>query len=325
MQPLTIYCNAKFPEPSLARLRAGLREHRLILADAANASNLHPGAEDPLLEQADIALGQPDPGQLLRTPGVKWVQLTTAGYTRYDLPQFREAMAARGTRVCNASSVYADPCAQHLLAMMLANARRLPCALDNQRVEHAWPYLSMRGQSRLLTAQTALIVGYGAIGKRLAELLSPFEMTIIGFRRRHDIAGEPIKIMPIARLDEFLAQADHVINVLPASSATANFFDADRFARMKPEAVYYNIGRGSTNDQSALQAALAAHRIAGAWIDATEPEPLPVDHPLWTAPNCYITPHTAGGHASEYQRHVGLFLENLGRFERRQPLLDRII
>src|SRR6478752_5075291 len=138
-QPLTIYSNAKFPDPALARLRAGLNDHRLVLSLAANASNLTAGAADPLLEQADVVWGQPDPNQVMRVARIKWIQLTTAGYTRYDTPEFRGAMKSRGTIVTNASSIYADPCAQHILAMMLAEARRLPDAFENQRTQHGWP------------------------------------------------------------------------------------------------------------------------------------------------------------------------------------------
>jgi phosphoglycerate dehydrogenase-like enzyme len=323
--PLTIYCNAKFPEPVLARFRAALNDHRLLLASAANASNLDPGKEDPLLEQADAVLGQPDPDQLIRLPNVKWVQLTTAGYTRYDTKRFRDAMTARGTIVTNASSIYAEPCAQHILAMMLAQARKLPEALDNQRIDHAWPYLSIRTRSNLLNGQTALIVGYGAIGRRLAQLLAPFDMNLIGFRRRPDASNEPIRIEPVDRLDEFLPQADHVVNVLPASNATEEFFNADRLGMMNRGAVYYNIGRGSTTDQYALQSVLQTNYIAAAYIDATEPEPLPNEHPLWTTPNCFITPHTAGGHSTEFERHVEFFLANLARFEKGESLVDRII
>src|SRR5690349_17229140 len=98
-KPLTIYCNAKFPDHLLARFRADLNDHRLVLASAASASNLDAGKEDPLLEQADAVLGQPDPEQVMRLPKIKWIQLTTAGYTRYDTKPFRDAMTARGTIV----------------------------------------------------------------------------------------------------------------------------------------------------------------------------------------------------------------------------------
>ena len=324
-QQLNIWCNAKFPEPAMTRLRDGLKSHRLIEAAAASASNLEAGSADPQLEQADVALGQPDPDQVMHLPRLKWVQLTTAGYTRYDTGEFRTAVKRNGTIVCNASSIYAEPCAQHLAAMILALARRLPQSLDNQRGPRGWPYLPLRAESKLLNGQTLLLVGYGAIARRLAQLLTSFEMKLIGFRRRPSDDENGVAMRTIGQLDEHLPSADHVINILPASPETENFFDTTRFAKLKPSAIYYNIGRGTTNDESALERALRTKALAAAYIDAFVEEPLPPAHPLWTTPNCFITPHTAGGHENEADRHVEMFFENLNRFQRGQELIDRIM
>lgn len=322
---LSIWCNAKFPADVMAKLRRGLGNHRLLEAAAGSASNLDAGHADPQLELADVAFGQPDPEQVMRLPRLKWVQLTTAGYTRYDNGAFRTAVKRNDTAVCNASSIYADPCAQHTLAMMLALARRLPQSLENQRTSRGWPYLPLRAESKLFNGQTALLVGYGAIARRLAELLAPFRMNVLGFRRRPSGGESGVRMRTIDELDAHLPSADHVINILPASAETAKFFDAARFARMKPPAVYYNIGRGTTNDEAALEAALRAKQFAAAYIDAFADEPLPPDHALWTTPNCFITPHTAGGHENESERHVEMFLENLERFQRGEELIDRIM
>ena len=122
-----------------------------------------------------------------------------------------------------------------------------------------------------------------------------------------------------------LAEADHVVNILPESAATKRFFDQARFARLKPGAVFYNIGRGATVDQDALLGALRSGRIGAAWLDVTDPEPLPDTHPLWAEPNCFITPHVAGGHTGEACTLVRHFLENLERFTQGEALVDRVI
>src|SRR6185503_13904384 len=132
-----------------------------------------------------------------------------------------------------------------------------------------WPILKLRGESVLLNGQTVLLVGYGAIARRLAELLSPFRMNLIGFKRTPAGDENGVRILKIGELDEWLPKADHVINILPASRQTEEFFDADKFAKMKRSAFYYNIGRGSTNDQYALQASLQTGHFAAAYIDAT--------------------------------------------------------
>ena len=94
---------------------------------------------------------------------------------------------------------------------------------------------------------------------------------------------------------------------------------------MKPGARFYNVGRGSTVDQAALLAALQSGRLGSAYLDVLDPEPLPPDHPLWTTQNCFITPHTAGGHHDQDERIVDHFLTNLDAFQRGAPMVDRIV
>jgi phosphoglycerate dehydrogenase-like enzyme len=101
--------------------------------------------------------------------------------------------------------------------------------------------------------------------------------------------------------------------------------NAARFAAMKPGAIFYNVGRGSTVDQEALLGALQQEQLGAAYLDVTVPEPLPPEHPLWIAPRCYITPHTAGGHSDEHERFVAHFIANLNRFTAGEPLLDRVM
>jgi phosphoglycerate dehydrogenase-like enzyme len=120
-------------------------------------------------------------------------------------------------------------------------------------------------------------------------------------------------------------QAHHIVNILPESAETRHFFNRARFAAVKPGAIFYNIGRGVTVDQEALLEALRSGRIAAAWLDVTDPEPLPDDHPLWAEPHCFVTPHVAGGHVDEAKTLVRHFLTNLERFVHGEPLLDRVM
>jgi phosphoglycerate dehydrogenase-like enzyme len=143
--------------------------------------------------------------------------------------------------------------------------------------------------------------------------------------RRHVEGNEPIKVAEVTRVDELLRIADHVVNTLPANEETEKFLSATRLANLKHGAIVYNIGRGSTLDQDALLREMNAGRIAAAYLDVTTPEPLPSDHPLWRTPNCFITPHSAGGHSDEKERQVRHFLDNLRRFEAGEQLLNRII
>jgi phosphoglycerate dehydrogenase-like enzyme len=156
------------------------------------------------------------------------------------------------------------------------------------------------------------------------EMLRPFGMKMAALRRKPK-GDEPIPIITQEQLPQALAGADHVINILPDNADSAYFINAARLAAMKPGAIFYNIGRGATVDQTALVQALRSGHLGAAWLDVTHPEPLPAGHPLLTAPNCFITPHTAGGQRDEAEALVHHFLDNFRRFIAGTPLTDRIM
>jgi phosphoglycerate dehydrogenase-like enzyme len=272
----------------------------------------------------DVAFGQPDTESIARASRIKWIHVSSSGITRYDTPEFRASMASRKIPVTNSASVFQEPCAVHALSFLLAQARKLPRALATRAANTTPEFKELRESSSTLRGESLLIVGYGAIGKCLAELVRPLGMSVTGCRRAPR-GDEGLPVIALSALDARLGSADHVMNILPDSPDTRGFFSVERFSRMKPGAVFYNIGRGSTVDQSALNAALRKGHLAAAWLDVTEPEPLPNEHPLWTAPNCHITPHTAGGHHNETQTLVEHFLANLDRFTQGKPLNDRVM
>ena len=222
-----IYCNAHLTADAIAELKAGVGAHRLLISSQPSG-NLGAGAVDPLLDQAEIAFGQPDAVQAMQLASLKWIQVTSAGYTRYDNAAFASAIRQRKGILTNSSSVFAEPCAEHALAFLLSAARQFGYLQPRQ-----WPDRQMRTRSRLLVGQTALLVGYGAIAARLVELLAPLRMTLVGVRRTPR-GNEAIPVRPMTELDALLPQADCVLCLLPSSSETRQFFNAARFASMKP-------------------------------------------------------------------------------------------
>ncbi len=315
---LVIWCNATLPPEARARLVALTRGHRVVVPRAS-------GEGDAELAGADVAFGQPAPVHLLAPTGPRWVHLSSAGYTPYDRPDVRAAFAARGAALTKSSRVHDAPCAEHALAFVLAHARRLPEAFANQHGARAWPQHALRARARLLEGQTLVLVGFGSIARRLVQLLAPFAVNVVGVRQR--VAGdEPVPTFAWGSPEatRALAAADFVVDLLPGAASTRHAFDAAAFGGLKPGAVFVNIGRGSTVDQAALVESLAAGRLAAAYLDVTDPEPLPPEHPLWTTPNCFVSPHAAGGTADEGERLVSHFLENLARFESGRPLVDRV-
>ena len=322
MTALTIWANpflTASAEELLVRSTAG---HHLLLAQKSEHV-LDVGSLDPHLLQAEIVFGQPDPDGIIQSEKLRWLQISSAGYARYDTEEIRDALKKRSAIMTNSSRVFDEPCAEHLMAWLLADARELYPSYENQRGPHGWPQNDLRQNVRLLADQTVLIVGYGAIGRRLTELLAPYRIRVIGYRRTPQ-TGSDTRVVGPAELASALGEADHVINILPDSTGTRGFFSDERLRQIKAGARYYSIGRGTTTDQDALEKHLKSRRIFAAYLDVTDPEPLPPDHALWSTPNCYITPHTGGGHFNESDRIVGHFVENLRRYEQGHQLINRV-
>ena len=322
MTRLTIWTNALLTDEARRALTEATQAHRLLIAEQP-PDVLAKADRDPGVSGANVVFGQPDPADLVDSEHLNWVQISSAGYTRYDLPELKSAFLSRKVLLTNSSQVFAEPCAEHLMAWLLADGRQLYPAFEEQKESRAWSQNALREKCRLLADQSFLIVGLGSIARRLIELLAPYRVRIQGYRRTPQ-PESPIPIVAAEKLPGALAGADHVVNILPESSSTNGFFETARFAQMRKGARYYSIGRGTTTDQGALIGALRSGHLEAAYLDVTDPEPLPPDHPLWSTPNCYITPHTGGGHTTESIRTVEHFLNNLRRFEQGTPLIDRV-
>lgn len=179
--------------------------------------------------------------------------------------------------------------AESLLAMILFLKRRLHVALRAQE-ERSWersPYVSTRG----LRGETALILGFGAIGRHCARLLRTLGVTVHGFRRHSEADPDADRMFGPADLHEALGLADHIVCVLPGDTGTDGLLGVAEFERMKPTACVYNLGRGGAIDPMALMRALRARKLQGAYLDVVPEEPLPKESRLWSTPNLFLTPH----------------------------------
>ena len=181
---LTIWSNLDCDPPARAALEAGVGPHRLRWAETCDATTMPLGRPDPQLAFADVAFGQPEAEQCAALPRLTWVHLSSAGYTSFDTRQARAALTGRDARLTTSSSVYAEPCAQHVLAFLLAEARQLYKSHADQLGPRTWPKIEFRSSSVLLRGQQVLLVGFGAIARRLNELCAPFSLQL----RRCDAA-----------------------------------------------------------------------------------------------------------------------------------------
>ncbi len=251
---------------------------------------------------------------LARAPRLRFIQSISAGVEQFD----RAALAAHGVRLASAQGANSHAVAEHALALMLALARRLPEARDNQKRRYWRGMIAEPGRREAeLGGTTLLIVGLGRIGGRLAQLAKALGMHVIGVRRTAAGKAESAdEVHPIGALPALLPRADTVVLTCPLTPETTHLVDAAALARMKPSAFLVNCARGRVVDEAALIAALRRGHIAAAALDVTEEEPLAEESPLWEMPNVLITPHTAGETGRYEENVLDLLLENLDRLWR---------
>ena len=254
-----------------------------------------------------------------QAPKLAFIQSISAGTDQYS----RDALGAAGIRVASAQGANERAVAEHAIALILALARKIPEARDNQAAKK-WRGMigDISQREDELGGKTLVIAGLGRIGSRLATLAKAFDMKVIATRR--DVskgAGAADRVVGEDGLLGVLPQADFVALTCPLTPKTENLIDAKALAAMKPSAYLINVARGKVVNEPALIAALEAKRIAGAALDCVWEEPLPATSGLWNVPNVLITPHTAGETRRYEDNVLDLLLENLGRMWRGETAL----
>ena len=250
---------------------------------------------------------------------LRFIQSISAGVDQYD----RQALAAAAIRLASAQGANANAVAEHAFALILALARRLPEARDNQ-TRKFWRGMlgDLTRREDELGGKTLLIVGTGRIGGRLARFAKAFDMHVIGLRRDAALgANGADEVYGIDQLRAVLPCADIVALTCPLSRQTENLIDARALGLMKPSAHLVNCARGRVVDEAALIDSLRNGGIAAAGIDVTVEEPLGAASPLWELPNELITPHTGGDTRRYEDNGLDLLMENLDRLERGETAL----
>ena len=245
---------------------------------------------------------------------LRWIQWGGAGVDAALFP----ALVESDVVLTNLRGVFDQAMAEYTLGMILAFAKdfRRTGALQRERT---W--------SRRLTGRVAgtraLVVGAGSIGRAIVRTLRAvgIEVDVVGRRARD---GDPDfgRVHGNEDLDRLLGSADWVVLIAPLTAGTRGMFGAARFAEMKPEAHFFNLGRGALVDEPALIEALAGGAIAGAGLDVFGKEPLPAASPLWEMENVFVSPHMSGDFRGYAPVAADIFIENFRRFRAGEPLLN---
>lgn len=246
---------------------------------------------------------------------LRWVHVHSAGA---DRPVYVE-LRARGVQVTTSAGTNAAVVAQTALAGVLALARRFPELMAAQR-ERRWAPLIGSGLPRDLAGQTAVVVGWGAIGQQIGAWLGMLGLHVVAVRRERAPAESCAECVAYGDLPAVLPRADWLVLACPLTERTRGLVDAAALARLPAGAHLVNVARGEVADEPALIDALRAGRLAGAYLDVFAHEPLPPASPLWSLPGVIATPHSAGFSDGNAARVEALFLDNLARWRAGQPL-----
>jgi phosphoglycerate dehydrogenase-like enzyme len=242
-------------------------------------------------------------------PQLKWVSTIYAGLDTFPLDLLR----GTDTILTNGSGINAVTVAEYAVMGMLVAAKRFDQVV---RAQDRREWLGDAPGKLKLQGSRALVIGYGTIGRLIGDRITAFGVDVTGVTR----SGRDGTLTPDgwrAKLGEF----DWVVLAAPLTDSTRTMIGADELAAMKSTAWLVNIARGDMIDDTALIAALTSGSIAGAFLDPTNPEPLPADHPLWTAPNAIVTMHLSGrSQTTMFARGAALFLENLSAFLAGTPM-----
>ncbi len=259
--------------------------------------------------------------RMLNAPSLRWAHLHSAGA---DRPVFLE-LHSRGVMLSTSAGANAAVVAQTALLGILALARHFPQIMRAQWA-HKWSSLMADVLPRDLEGQTVLLLGWGAIGQKLARFLLAMDLKVIVVRRSAAMPDLPgVTIVSYAELDRVLPCADWLVLACPLTSITAGLIDAHALSLLRPGARLVNVARGEVVVEPDLIRALNSGQLAGAFLDVYAHEPLPSDSPLWDFPNVITSPHSAGFSDGNETRVDRMFLENLALWKGGMPLRNQVV
>jgi D-3-phosphoglycerate dehydrogenase len=247
---------------------------------------------------------------------LRWIQSSAAGLDHCLVP----SVIASVIPVTSASGLFANQVAEQTLTLILGLLRDLPASLRQQQTRSF-----DRHPTKDLYGRTVGIVGLGGNGRRLAEVLAPLVSRVVATDLFPIDKPECVdELWPANQLDQLLSESDVVVLCIPLNTQTHGLIDAAALATMKPGAILINVARGPVVVEADLVMALVSGQLAGAGLDVTEVEPLPVDSPLWSFSNVIITPHIGAQSARRIDDTTEFYCQNLRRWLDGQPLYNLV-
>jgi phosphoglycerate dehydrogenase-like enzyme len=313
MEALTVWVLAAADDPGLRPLSPAPPGVTFVVGSTPEAFARQPAPDVLFVCGMGKRLLEP---VFARASSVRWVHARFAGLDGLLFP----ALVESSVPLTNARGVFSRSLGEFAVAGLLYFAKDFRRMIRNQ--EHRlWEAFDVSE----LAGRVLAIVGYGDIGRAIAERAKPFGMRILAVRRRPEQAqGDTLidEVLPLHGLRDAIARADDVAVALPLTADTRHLLGEPEIGAMKPTGIFVNVGRGAVVDETALVRALEQDRIKGAALDVYDTEPLPGDHPFWRLPNVLLSPHCADHTSTWLLDATRAFLANLERFRRREPLAN---
>ena len=299
---MKIYIYTPFSEPEIQKFRETLSpKHQVIIGEEQPVED-----REAQFRTCEICYGNPPLSWLANNEILRWLQLNSTGLDPY------QQITDYHFKLTNLKGFFGQSVAETTLAGILGIYRRIDHLARLQSEKH-WVGTPLRTTLHLLNKKKVLILGSGAIGLKIEELLTGFQC-----------ATTILNSKTITQLADYLPNTDILITALPETKETIGLLNKEFLNMLKSTALFVNVGRGSAVDEVFLIKLLQENRIMGAVLDVTEKEPLPTESPLWGMSNVLLTQHSSGGWAEEAAEKVNFFLNNLDRFENGEELMNNV-
>lgn len=297
-------------------------QKKILESSSSNCEFIHLGLIKPTLEQikdANVIIGNIPVDILKNIPDLEFVQLNSAGTNGYaDNPDFPKNVA-----LANASGAYGVAISECILAGILTLMKHIPSYIKNQS-NHEW---KDEGSVKSIYGSNILVLGLGDIGKEFSKRAYTMGAHITGIKR--NVKDKPEYIDKLCTMDSLydeLEKADIIVSSLPGSKSTYHLLDEKALNYVKKQPIFVNVGRGTLIDSCVLEKALKENIFSGAYIDVTDPEPLPKESNLWNINNLIITPHVTGGYHLEetLNRIVQISATNIKNHCEGKEIINRV-
>ncbi len=308
----------RLDDAQVAQLRKAAPNARIVAVASADEALAE-------IADADALLGILNEDLVKKGKNLQWIQVFSAGVDRYRFPALVESDIA----FTNAKVIQGPNVADQAMALLLSMTRQVVKA-SRLAQKHEWGVVRSKLREKKnatieLAGKTALVIGYGGIGGAIAERCRGFGMKILGTTRNPDKPHpEWAELHSANKYLDLLPRAHVVVLAVPLTDETRGMIGKEAFARMRDGTYLVNIARGPVIDTEAMLEALKSGKLAGAGLDVTDPEPLPMDHPLWTFDNVVITPHMGGASDMVWNRRMELAVDNLTAFVDGKPLRNLV-